>query len=180
MKVPFQQTTKSGCGSYSLANLFNNNVFINDVDKLEVGETTARLNEKIKSLGDIYCWLETLFCTQTHLTKHPTRLLDSTLFDIHWEKVSGYEKEAFAKPYFATIKRTDTINHCILFLQVYKTNQLHVVDSLEEQIKIFTIDEFINEYYILEVLHFGLVKEKPNECMVIIKNAFPHLFEKEI
>jgi hypothetical protein len=178
MKVKFKQDTLSGCGSYSLANLFNDERFLEGIKDLKVGERMVDLNKKMdKFFPEGY--IDTLFLTQSQFTQQPSRLADPLVFEMKWEDVKDWQKEIWARPFLVTFKRTKDKCHCILVILNLKNNLLYVVDSLKEDIQKFEVQNFINQYHIISVENFGLWDmERPEDSMFIYKNHFPHLFEE--
>src|SRR4051812_43508486 len=84
--VPYKQNTISGCASYSLANLWDDPRFIEDVDSLQYGECLADMNVKMtKYMPTVF--ISTIFCTNSKFTENHNRLFDPLCFDIHWDKL---------------------------------------------------------------------------------------------
>jgi hypothetical protein len=178
MKIQFQQKTISGCGSYSLANLYNDDRFLEGVKDLRVGETVVGLNKKMEKYQP-NAYITTIFQTSTHFTRQADKLIDPVLFGIEWEKVGRVEKETWARPLLVTYKRTIERFHCVLVIQNLKDNLLYLFDSLQEEVIKYTIDDFITLYNINSVEQFAMWEmEHPEHSMFIIKSAFKHLFEE--
>jgi hypothetical protein len=177
MKVPFQQNTISGCGSYSLANLFNDERFLEGVNDLKVGETAAGLNKKMERYHP-NAYLTTIFQTSTHFKLQENKLIDPVLFGIEWDKVKAKEKETWARPLLVTFKRTAERFHCVLVIHNLKDNLLYLVDSLTDEILKYAIEDFIELFHIISVEQFAMWDTDPELTMFIIKPAFYHLFEE--
>lgn len=176
MQVPFLQNTKSGCGSYSLANLFNNIKFIEGIENQSRGENVADLNKQLSTIySDLY--IEPYFHTNTHL-KHYPRLTDIALFDLYWDKVTEENKKNQARPFLFTIKSKSEKFHCILVVHNLEDNLFYIVDSLAPEIIKMPIQELINQYYIVAVNIFCLWDAPDEERDIFIfKKHFSHLFE---
>jgi hypothetical protein len=174
--VPFQQTTVSGCASHSLANFFYDKRYIKGIDKLVVGESTTCLNRKLQKLkADIL--LDTIFCTQSIFTKQANRLKDPVLFDMKWNEMPDDHKRNWAKPYLVVFRQSGGMNHCILVFHDFLMKHLVVVDSVQSYIEAYKIEEFINKFHIIEVLHFTLVSDRnPENCVYVEKKQFTHIF----
>lgn len=177
-RIPFRQSTMSGCGSLSLANLFNDKRFIEGIEDLKVGERTVDLNRKMDKYFPAG-YIDTLYSTCSGFTMQANRLIDPIIFGIEWEQCEPEQKEGWAKPHLVVIKRTPIRCHCILVVQNLKDSLLYVVDSLKEYIEKYTIEDFLKWYHVLVVEVFGLWEmENPENTMFIIKEHYPHLFNE--
>lgn len=176
-QIKHQQNTVSGCASYSVANLFDDTRFIEDVAGLKFGETTADINRKLQQfMPEVY--LTTIFCTNSQFTRNHNRLLDPMAFDMKWETVPEEEMATQARPLLVSFYRPNSgMVHCILVLQEFSTKIMHVVDPMDHHIKEMTIDELLHTYHIVEVCVFGLWDDPTRLQSVCVKKQFlNHLF----
>src|ERR1044071_2573493 len=131
MKIPYQQNTKSGCGSYTLANFFNDESYIAHVHDLEAGEGTYELNETLRGKGQ-ELFLDSIFITHSQCQIQQNRLHDPMIFETVMEKVSDDERLHWARPFFVTIKGL-VRNHYVLALHNLKDQMIYLFDSLRQQ-----------------------------------------------
>lgn len=179
MQILFRQNTKSGCGSYCLANLFNDKSFLDDVPELQVGEFVAKLNRKLdKYQPDFY--MTGLFLTNSQFPLQHNKLLDEEFFGLIKEVMTDEEKTTF-RPFFLSIKGAIRF-HYILACQRMDDGMIYVFDSLKEDRQIFTAKELIENYFIVQVDTLGNWNfEDPDMVLLLKKSFFPHLFtENEI
>lgn len=172
-KVPFVQTGPSGCVSYSVANFFNDNRFIQETDYPK-GEISASINKKMQLYKEDL-FIETMYATNSYLSKSPNRLTDSGLFDMLWDKIPPEEKERQAVPYLFAFMRPSGKAHCILVVHNLKDNLFYVYDSIEGVRMVFEIEYFLQCYHVLTVEYFGPWTDVSDKIH-ILKPAFPHLF----
>jgi hypothetical protein len=175
-RVPFIQTRKAGCASYSLANLFNDRRFLEGTEDLERGEWVRDLALKMMKFKP-ELMIDTIFCTSSHFTKQANRLIDPLLFDILWDTVDEVAKEEQARPLLVTFMRPSGICHCILVVHNLKDNLLYVFDSRIDHAHRFEIGEFISLYHILQIEHFVLTEGKDEHGIFLHKSYFRHLFQ---
>ncbi len=170
MKVKFRQNTPSGCGSYSIANLFC------DADMLEGistgnDEGIAQLNLKLIRFEPEY-YIEVLI-----LYMHDNRVgLESMpLFSIDLA-IHGSLQSIVCRPLLFTIKRANDRLHMILVVHDFLTNKFHVVDSLCEFINEMDIPDFFSKYYVVAVSHFCAYENEQPNTLLVNKEILDHIF----
>lgn len=177
MIVPFRQHTISGCASYTLANLFNDERYLRGVQDLKVGERTVDMNRKLEKYHPEY-YIGELFVTSSTFTKQHNRLIDPLAFMYDPEETTAEQVETWARPLPIIFKRPTGMCHCILALHNLKDDLIYVFDSQHYEREIMDKFAFIENYHIIEVLSFGLWDHpKPENSMYCIKQHWPHLFE---
>lgn len=181
VQIPFKQTSKSGCGSFTLANFFNDSSFIRDIETLEQGEGVYDLNEKLKELAPEF-YLESIFITHSQCEIQQNRLHDPLIFETIMEKVSEEQRETWARPFFVTIKGL-LRSHYVLVIHNLKDQRLYIFDSLAEGRQSFTISEFLQWFHVMtvEVLcskEWSVKQRNGGETLYIFKDKFPHLFNE--
>lgn len=147
-KVPFIQRTKSGCGSYSLANLFNDERFIKGVEDLHHGEGVADMNKKLSKIEPDF-YIDVLYQTCYEFDEKTNKLTDSIALKVKYEEMTEEMKCDFARPFFFTVKRS--LYHCILVIHNFKNDLYYVVDSLDSHVLQFTLEELMKRYHIIAV-----------------------------
>lgn len=161
----------SGCASYSLANLFDDDRFLEGVPELTVGEGTYHLNKKLAKY-EYDLTIGTVFCTQTSFKNTSNRLMDESIFELNWYTLSEEQLENWLLPMLVSIKRTAERNHCILVLLNLKTRNLHVFDSLQEDVLITTPYLFLKSHHIIEVDMFFKGDEQDHIFILRDKHYF--------
>lgn len=181
MKVPFQQTTKAGCYSLCIANLFNDERFAQGLEFINFGEYQASINFKMQQLQLPY-FLDTVFTTSSTFKKQGTRVKDPAILTPNYdEKV----KDTFAYPMIATVNRGDNAGriHAILIIYNCKTQNLHICNSLDSEIVVTNIETFLSFYCVTGIEHFcswdSARKQEQHTTIMIHKHHFPHLFNGE-
>lgn len=176
-QIPFVQTTRSGCGSYALANLFSDERFLHNVDALSEkghGEGVADLNKKLQAFEPDF-YLETYFLTSTHC-KHPfDRLKDPVFFEILWEKMAEDQRENAARVLFLTVR--GALSHYVIVIHDFKTNQYYLVDSHNSHVEAIDIHAFIehNQILSIEQLCSWKIENAAEREVHIHKDALAHL-----
>jgi hypothetical protein len=154
MEVPFLQTKIYGCGFYSLANLFNEEKFLEFIVP-NWGSSTECLNRALRSMADReilpYFWVNTLFCVNSSLPVQ-NRFLDSALFDVDEKSIEEFKDNPNFRAYLLTVK--GALFHQIAVVQNYHKDIFYVFDSLHKEVKELSRAELIFQYWIVEILKF--------------------------
>lgn len=149
-KIPFRQTTQFGCGSYTLANIFDDKGFIAEIPEHD-GETVTDLNVKLAKFYPGIC-IEFIFLTNfTFKVNNRFDKANVALFLEIYDKKENPELKAGALPFLVTIARPNGALHYIGLIQDIATGKWHVVDSCEEEVIEVEILWFIKNYHIVSV-----------------------------
>lgn len=173
--VPFRQYTKTGCGSYTLANLFNSGDYlVGDFPK--EGENLNDLNKKLNKLQhDLY--LDPIFVVSPYM-KYQNRL--------HLRDVSILQPDGISQndsiyplvivPYIVTFSRPNGALHFVLMLVDVARSRYYIVDSCEEFVNDVNVMAFVREYPVTSVSVFRS-KHSNNRCayITISRDEVAHL-----
>lgn len=173
--VPFKQTTKSGCGSITIANLFNEPRFMEGIESLECGESIYMLNKKLAGITDGF-YIDVLMCTPIGL-EIQNRVLEEKVFTIKTEEAGADILEHFFRAYFVVIKNP-YLSHAILVLQNFKNGKYYVVDGRADKIVPISLTTLINNYHITLVATFNHDSEPVADKQEVFfdKRHATHLF----
>lgn len=174
LKVPFRQVTKSGCGSHSIANLFNDDRLIKGVEELTFGEGVPDLNKKLKEHRE-HIYVDVLFQTCYEFEGPSNRLTDPLVFKVKMNELSDEYREKYARPFLISVKKC--LLHCILVLHNFKNDRYYIVDSVESNIEVVTLDELMAKYHIVsvEVICSWQITDAADRSIFIRKEHFTHL-----
>lgn len=151
MKVPFRQLKSYGCGHYTLANLFNEESYLQDIQE-GVASYTHSLNRSLEKRGEPY-FLATILCTQSALPLH-NRIIDVEIFTYNEEAIKMNGLQETFRPLFVVVKLS-VLHHLILVCQSYLDGMLYVVDSLREEVEVMTPEQLLLKYSVQEIMIFS-------------------------
>lgn len=152
MKVPFRQLKGWGCGHYSLANLFNDVRFYDDIEA-ELGSFIYDMNKSLLYY-DYEMWLDATIALNPKADLQ-NRFIDSSIFRVNYDKLTIEQIESFFIPYLVTIyKPLLNICHLISVAQNLKDKHFYVIDSMKEEVEKIPIDMFLLKYHVCEVFIF--------------------------
>lgn len=152
-KVPYRQQYPYGCGSFALANLFNDANFLTNVPRK--GQLTSDLNLLLQRDYSKYS-INPVLCMSSKLKKY-NRIAVPEIFDIKWQ--DRPETMEFrldhCRPLFSAVH--GILDHYILLIQSFTEPCLWVVDSLKQDVVYWTYEEFLAYYHVLsiELLEFS-------------------------
>lgn len=173
LKVPFRQTTKSGCGSHSIANLLNDERFLEGCEDLKYGEGVSDLNKKLQSLTPEF-FIDVVFSSPSEMKAQPNKLIDKLVFEVLWDRLTEDHKANYARPFLLTVKGIRF--HCILVLHNLKNDLYYVVDSLRQDIRIMVIEELVSSYHITVVSYVCSWKmEEEDKSVFFHKDYLTHI-----
>lgn len=177
MKTPFTQNSKSGCGSYCLANLFNDFRYIEGVKEMTQGEGVPDLNRKLRKFDEDF-YLDVLFQTCHGFTLQTNRLIDPIPFFLKWELITEEMKRDFVRPLILTVKNPVRF-HSILVLHELSTDRFHIVDSLCQDIIVATLEDLMVDYCIISVeLVCSWVIDAEDRSVFFQKSRLKHLINE--
>jgi hypothetical protein len=164
-KIPFRQTTQFGCGSYTLANLFNEKEFIAKLPT-EDGEALVDLNKKLSEGGlSIY----PLFLTK--LEFRVGNRFDKANVSFFSDKMEGMDSGLV--PYLISFARPSGALHYLGLIRNLATGKWYVVDSCEEEVFEVEILWFIKNYHIISVSL--LFSDRHNQFVAFVPEESGHL-----
>ena len=174
-KIPFIQSTKNGCGSISLANIFNDERYLPDY-KDPKEERFVDLNRKLMR-HDPHIYVEPVYLTCGEL-EVGNRLLAPAVLDLNWAEMEPEMKETQCMPLLLTIRHKSGLYHAIGIVINFKNKMFYVLDSLQIYVQRLTVNELISNYHIVSVSRFGLwTNDDPANNVVIHKDGMTHIFE---
>ena len=179
MEVKYRQQQVWGCGSFSLANLFDDHRFVEELP-IEHGERTPDLNRKMAKFQRAI-FIDNIFLTNMHL-KTGTRLTygNRSLLMINRQGLTKEMKETLCVPYMAAFARNATGSHNVLVLHNLKDNKYYMVDSCVSHVLKFELKDLIQLYHIVAVSVFRYWKHPDIGNMLLApKSELPHIFTPE-
>lgn len=165
--VPFKQTKPYGCGHYSLANLYNEEKYLDEIVAGR-GEKLYHLSESLAKY-ESHMTIESYFLCNSQI-KIQNRFIDKSLFAFADLKE---EAKNMCRPFLFTVVGS-TLNHCILVLHDMWNDDFYVVDSLHDYVQVYKADELLEAYYVVGVSTF-LFKDNPDECLIFFKQYLTHI-----
>lgn len=176
MEILFKQEQKYGCAHYALANFLNEPKVLEFI-KPGYGSQLEDLNECLRAVQPGF-WFSTLVSLISSLPVQ-NRFIDVALFSL--EHVQEEFKGAFFRPFLCSIKNA-VFHHAILVVQDCKTETLSVFDSLKSEVKVFTPEQFVLNYWVVEIceLNSEITRESckigSEQLSLFFKyENFPHL-----
>lgn len=167
-KLPFHQTKTYGCGSYSLANLFNRSCYLDNIE--DGGESQFMLNEKLEKHKENGMFLQTLVLTSPRLEY--SRIKDKTLFDCH-DMPNGY-----FSPYLMISYHPGTnVFHYSAICHLYEKDLFFVMDSRKTEIQIFTREQLFEVFWIVGIEYFNSRGANANDEVILMTEEFEHIFK---
>lgn len=171
-KPMFKQTTKSGCGSIALANLFNAKFFVNELP--DVGEYTYDLNKKL-DVYDNRFFIDTICLTQSFMAN--SRIEDLRVFEDPTLKFEQGDISEFCRP-FLVIINNGFRHHYLLVVQDCQSKRLYVVDGLSDTIEVLSPLDFMYKYWVIGIEGFIIKGVEHNKnSWFAYKSEFQYIFE---
>lgn len=176
MNTPYRQYSAFGCGSYTLANIFKDGRFIEEVP-VGQGERVADLNKKM----DLYqpeMFVNCMYMTNFNLPNgNRLRAINRALFSYEGE-VTKEQKNKLARPFVISFARPNGQLHSVGLIHDLKTRLYYMVDSCEPLILQGTLLKFIKDYHIVGVSQFGVWAHKDNANFAMFhREEFNHIFK---
>lgn len=175
MQIKYQQTTRTGCGSYALANLFNDERYIQDLpdDYQRIYDLQRLLDANGAGM-----FIDPLFITSPHFTLGSWLMpMNSGLF----AAPEGYAQEDLVhmcKPYLLTIAhQTKRTLHMVGLVHHMGTGAFYFIDSGRAEVKKYTIvSDILQEMQVVGVHQFGIQgDDNPGSFAMIDKSFFAHI-----
>lgn len=178
MQVKFRQTTRNGCGSLSIANIFDDHRFTLELDKLP-GERFADLNKKLLDFG-FEIFIDCLFLTQpTFRAGNRLGISHNILFILPRKGVTKVIRETYAVPYLFTIANRKGRNpHMVAVVHNISDGLFHVIDSTKHEVMVLSFRDLVKKFHILSVSIFRLVDHQEHgNFVMMLKSELPHIFQ---
>lgn len=170
--VKYRQTTMFGCGSFSLANIFDDHRFV--VELPTQGERPVDLARKLnKYQRRVY--LYDIFRTNQHL------LAGNCLMQCQSE-IFGYGDAApdpdACRPLVLTFARPNGNLHSVAAVHRVLDDHFYVVDSCVPWVARFTVAGLIAYFKIVAIQQFGLHScQDPANLLLMPSANFSHIFD---
>lgn len=177
LKVKYRQHSKFGCGSYSLANLFDNPDFIEIIPEKN-GERIADLNRKMDEYEPAL-FVNTMYMTNIHLPQRNKLIMSQKdLFSYNDDSIYEEEKKTLARPFLMVFARGNNQLHTVGLVHDLKTKKYYLVDSCEVDVLDFTLIQLMNNYRIVTLAQFTLWNcEDPANFLMLHRDDFAHIFK---
>jgi len=177
--IKYRQQQWWGCGSFSLANLFDDHRFLEDLPTGH-GERTPDLNRKMAKFQRAL-FIDNIFLTNFNL-KEGSRLswANRELLMTPRQGLTKEMKEVLCVPYMVAFSRANGGAHNILVLHNLKDNLYYLVDSCKPEVERMTIRQMISKLPIVAVAVFRYWKHEDIGNMLFApKSELAHIFTPE-
>lgn len=148
MHIPFKQTLPFGCGHYTLANFYNNQVFLEDI-KPGLPSFLDEMNDSLKK-NDCGVVLDKLIHVMPAQQLN-NRVLEPSIFEVDFAKLEPFLKDEYFIPFFVSKKSGLSMFHLVLVVHCLADNRLYIFDSLKTDPEVFEIQDFVLNNHIAEV-----------------------------
>jgi hypothetical protein len=180
MQVKFRQTTKNGCGSLSIANIFDDHRFTTGLEKLP-GERIADLNLKLAEMeiNGIQLFVDCIFMTQKDFRiGNRLKICNEVLFAMPRKGLTKHVRETYAVPYLMTIANGYGRNpHMVGVVYNIKDKKFYVIDSTKPDVIVLTYRELIKRFHIISVSLFRQMNHPEHGNFITMpKEDLPHIF----
>ena len=165
--IKHRQRETFGCGSYALANLFDEILFELEIE--DGGENQQMLNEKMKKYGDQELYLQTLVLTSPKLQHN--RIQDHAIF------TNEANPAGYFTPYILNVYHPGTdLLHTIAVAHDERPDLFYCLDSRNETVTIYTRTQLFEVFWIVGVDYFGHAKGSSTGVILFEQKNFPHIF----
>jgi len=164
-KVLHRQETKYGCGSYTLANLFNDKRFIQQLPTC--GERVADLNRKMAK------YKRSIFVNPIYVTCNSFPYGNRLLPDLANHMFEIEPPEGLIKPMVITFARPNGNLHSVGLLQ--QNDMGYIVDSCETEVETGRMIFFVHKLNIVHVNIFTAWEGNPSNEIMMPKEYFSHI-----
>ena len=173
--IPFRQVTQFGCGSYSLANLFNESLFIAKLPH-EEGENIADLNCKLEC-REHELYIDPIFMTSASLRRNNQLHVDDVdLLIISDIPAKEIEEKELVGVFLISFARANGAIHWVVVLSDLKSGRYYIVDSVEPDVIECDLLWLIRNYQIVSVSVFRQREAKSKaECIMLSRSELAHL-----
>lgn len=177
MQVKFRQTTRNGCASLSIANLFDDHRFTVNLEGLP-GERIGDLNKKMIDNGMDF-FVDCLFLThKVFRTGNRLQLHHDVIFRYQKKGMTKHMRQNYAVPYLITVANgKGRIPHMVGVYHNLSDGLFHWIDSTKPEIMIFTFRELVARFHIMAVSVFR-IWDNPDQSNFLLmdKKELGHIF----
>lgn len=177
MEVKFRQTTRNGCGSLSIANIFDDHRFTLGLEDCP-GERYADLNKKLQDLG-CPIFVDPLFLTSQYF-RTANRLGQGQVEIFKYSKKSMTDRiqESNVVPYVISLANSPGRNqHMVALIHSIGDDMFYVIDSAKTKIAAYTWLELLQRFHIVSVAVFRMWDHpEPGNFITLDKAELPHIF----
>lgn len=175
MQVKFRQTTRNGCVSLSIANIFDDHRFTIGLEDCP-GERFADLNKKLQDFG-CPILVDPVFLTSQYF-KTGKRLTSGQREIFRYPRMTKKVREVTVVPYLMSIANGRGRNqHMVAVIHRLHDGRLCVIDSTKEAVTTFTFDELIKRFHIVSVSVFRLWENpEPGNIVTLDISEMSHIF----
>lgn len=152
LKVKYRQYTKFGCGSFTLANIFDDHRFVLDIPAAQ-GERVADLNRKMNKYHRALV-IVPMFFTSPFL-KSANRLRDPAIFGYEGEIPDEY-RETMARPLLLTFAKHNKELHTVALIHNLRNGFYYLVDSGTENVYVASIEDILKGYNVVQLSQFSI------------------------
>ncbi len=178
MQVKHRQTTRNGCGSLSIANIFDDHTFTVGLEDCK-GERIADLNRKLAAVGSLV-FIDCIFMTHKFFkTGNRLKKTHCSMFTLSPKGATKIIRDKYAVPYLFTIaNRVGKNPHMVGVVHNISTGMFHLIDSSKPEILVMTFTDMVKRFHIIGVALFRFIDYEDHGAFVMMpKSELPHIFE---
>lgn len=178
MQVKFRQTTRNGCGSLSIANIFDDERFTTGLEGCP-GERIADLNKKLQDIGSGEIFIDQLFLTQSFFRSgYQLQACHDSIFRYGRGVIARKDKKGKVVPYLISIANSRGRNpHMVAALHSIGDKMFHIIDSTKDKVLVISVPDLIREFHIISVAIFRMWDHpEPGNFVIMEKSDLPHIF----
>lgn len=176
MQVKFRQTTRNGCGSLSIANIFDDHRFSLGLEDCP-GEPYALLNRKLQEFG-YEIFIDGLFLTSKWFTNGNRLKKGQCEMFRYSNRMTNKIRKSTVVPYLFSIANSKGRNqHMVAVFHNLSDGLFHVVDSTKEEVMIFNLVDLLARFHIVSVALFRMWDNpEPGNFVTLDKSEMSHVF----
>lgn len=152
--MKYRQSTKFGCGSYALANIFDDPRFVAELPTTQ-GERIADLQKKVNKYKR-GLFINPIFITSQNLkVGNRLKFSQAELFSHEKGKLQLAGLQQLVKPYLIIVAKSATAMHALAVFEDCGSRDFIVVDSATDAPERMKLKELIATYHITAVCQFS-------------------------
>ena len=176
--IKYRQYTKTGCGSFSIANIFDDHRMVEHIPTMH--ESLAYLNRKMQRFHNgIFIDVQFLTCAYFRNGYKLQSLQAEEFFARHAGDIQGQitSMEGVAIPYLITVSRRKGAAHMVPIVHDLDSNTFYAADSCTDKVQALKLSDLLERYNIISVSIFSKWNRK-NEPRIMFanKNYFEHIY----
>lgn len=178
MQVKFRQTTRNGCASLSIANIFDDDRFAVGLEDCK-GERVADLNKKLMDLGHGEIFIDILFLTHSVFRSgNQLQASHDSLFHYSNRVLTKEARKTAVVPYLITLANSRGRNpHMVAAVHNISDRMFHIIDSTKDKILVISVPDMIKRFHIVSVAVFRIWDHpEPGNFVSMDKKDLPHIF----